>query len=79
MKKSLVLSYPLSTQRSDQTGRMPRLIRVFAGRMSFCSFCHDAAQVVRLGFKLATPGLKPDMQPMTEFYQMYHGVVVCKV
>ena len=33
MKKAWVLSYPLSAQRdSDQTGRMPRLIWVFAGR-----------------------------------------------
>ena len=33
MKKAWVLSYPLSAQRRpDQTGRMPRLIWVFAGR-----------------------------------------------
>ena len=32
MKKALVLSYPLSIQRnSDQSGRMPRLIRIFTG------------------------------------------------
>ena len=31
VKKALVLSYPLS-ENSDQTGRMPRLIWVFAGR-----------------------------------------------
>ena len=28
----------------DQTGRMHRLIRVFAGRTSTCLFCHSAAQ-----------------------------------
>ena len=28
---------------SDQTGRMPRLIWVFAARNSFCWFCHVAA------------------------------------
>ena len=50
MKKAWVLSYPLSAQRrSDQTGRMPRLIWVFAGRTlillvlscrgSFSSYC----------------------------------------
>ena len=32
MKKAWVLSNPLSAQRSLQTGQMPRLIRVFAGR-----------------------------------------------
>ena len=33
MKKAWVLSYPLSaSEDSDQTGRMPRLIWVFAGR-----------------------------------------------
>ena len=32
MKKAWVLSYTLSAQRTDQTGRMPRLIRVFGGR-----------------------------------------------
>ena len=30
---------------SDQTGLMPRLIRVFAGRKSFWWFCHEAAQI----------------------------------
>ena len=28
------------SEDSDQTGRMPRLIWVFAGRQSFCWFCH---------------------------------------
>ena len=33
MKKASVLSYPLSTSEdSDETGRIPRLIRVLAGR-----------------------------------------------
>ena len=33
MKKPWILSYPLSaTEKTDQTGRMPRLIWVFAGR-----------------------------------------------
>ena len=30
---------------SDQTGWMPRLIWVFAGRTSFCWFCHAAAHI----------------------------------
>ena len=32
MKKDWVLNYPLSAVKTDQTGRMPRLIWVFAGR-----------------------------------------------
>ena len=36
------------SEESDQTGRMPRLIRVFAGRTChFVCFCHDAAQIER--------------------------------
>ena len=57
MKKAWVLSYPLSAQRrlirlggypgwSDQTGWIPLLIWVFAGRMSFCWFCHEAARII---------------------------------
>ena len=30
----------------DQTGQMPRLIWVFAGRTSFCWFCHASAQII---------------------------------
>ena len=31
---------------SDQTGRMPRLIWVFAGSTLFCWFCHAEAQII---------------------------------
>ena len=31
---------------SDQTGRMPRLIRVFAGQQALCWFCHVAAHLI---------------------------------
>ena len=31
---------------SNQTGRMPRLIWVFAGRTSFCCFWHEVAQIL---------------------------------
>ena len=34
------------SEDSDQTGRMPRLIWGFAGRTSFCWFCHEAAQII---------------------------------
>ena len=33
------------SEDSDQTGRMPRLIWVFAAQ-SFCWFCHEAAQIL---------------------------------
>ena len=33
------------SEDSDQAGRMPRLIWVFAGRTSLCWFCHVAAQM----------------------------------
>ena len=33
------------SEDSDQTGLMPRLIRVFAGRLSFCWFFHEVAQI----------------------------------
>ena len=36
----------MRTAKTDLTGRMPRLIRVFAGRTSFCWFCHEAAQII---------------------------------
>ena len=32
---------------SDQTGQMPRLIWVFAGRTVICWFCHEAAQILK--------------------------------
>ena len=34
-----------SSEVSDQTGRIPRLIWVFAGRTSFCWFCHALAKI----------------------------------
>ena len=43
VKKAWVISYPLSaSEDSDQTGRMPRLIWVFAGRT-----CHFVGFVMR--------------------------------
>ena len=47
MKKPWVLIYLLSTQRRpDQTGRMPRLIWVFARcTLSVCWFCHVVAHM----------------------------------
>ena len=37
------------SEDSDQTGRMPMLIWVFAGaHISFCWFCHEAAQLFQL-------------------------------
>ena len=33
------------SEYSDQNGRMPRLTWVFAGRLSFCWFCHAAAHM----------------------------------
>ena len=44
---------------SDQTGRMPRLIWVFAGRTSLCWFCQEAAQMSQFIRKPAwrVPGL----------------------
>ena len=34
------------SENSDQTGRMPRLIWVFAGRKPFCWFCHVVAHLL---------------------------------
>ena len=34
-----------NSEDSDQTGWMPKLIWVFAGRTSFCWFCHVAADI----------------------------------
>ena len=31
--------------KTDQTGQMLRLIRVFAERTSFCWFCHEVARI----------------------------------
>ena len=46
MKKAWVLSYPLNaSEDSDQTGRMPRLIWVFAGCTVILWFCHEAAHI----------------------------------
>ena len=39
------------SKESDQTGRMPRLIWVFAGLHSFCLFCHVAAHLVLMFFQ----------------------------
>ena len=51
MKEVWVLSYPSSAQH------MPRLIWVFAGRTSFCWFCHGAAQFIRFhGKRQIKPG-----------------------
>ena len=36
----------VDSEGSDQTGQMPRLICIFAGRMSFCWFCHVVAHVI---------------------------------
>ena len=36
----------VDSEDSDQTGLMPRLIWVFAGRMPFCWVCHAAAQIM---------------------------------
>ena len=33
------------TAKTDQTWRMPRLIWFFAGRTSFCWFCHEATHI----------------------------------
>ena len=38
-------TYWAPSEDSDQTGRMPRLIWVFAGRTSFCWFCRAAAHI----------------------------------
>ena len=38
------------SEDSDQTGRMPRLIWVFAGCTSLCWFCHEIAQIIKLNF-----------------------------
>ena len=36
----------MDSEDPDQTGQMPRLIRVFAGCAPFCWFCHEAAQII---------------------------------
>ena len=46
MNKAIILSYPLSAQRTDQTGRMPRLICLRWPHMPFYWFCHEAAHFV---------------------------------
>ena len=46
MKKHRPLTtYWAHSVDSDQTGWMPRLVRVFAGNTSFCWFCCAAAQI----------------------------------
>ena len=45
--KDLMLLHA-DSEASDQTGQMPRLIRVFAGCTSFCWFCHEAAHMINL-------------------------------
>ena len=48
MKKTWVLTYPLSAQRRlDQTGRKPRLISL-RWVHSFCWFCHVVAQIYHI-------------------------------
>ena len=36
----------VDSKDSDQTGQMPRLIWVFAGRTPYCWFCRDAARML---------------------------------
>ena len=40
----------VDSEDSDLTGRMPRLIWVFAGRTLFCWFCHVAAHIYLMLF-----------------------------
>ena len=40
------------SEDSDQTGRMPRLIRVFAGCTPHCWFCHEMAHVFSSGVRI---------------------------
>ena len=39
---------PAHSEDSDQTGQMPRLIWVFAGRTVTCWFCHEAAHFLTM-------------------------------
>ena len=50
------------SEESDQTGQMPRLIRVFAGRTSFCWFCHEVAQFCRFCCAQANLDSVPESQ-----------------
>ena len=42
-----LFSHWAHSEYSDQAGRMPRLIRVFAGSTWICWFCHEAVQVTK--------------------------------
>ena len=42
-KRGSLATHWAQSEDSDQTGRMPRLIWVFAGRTVFCWFCHEVA------------------------------------
>ena len=60
------------SEGSDQTGRMPRLIWVFAGCTSFCWFCHSAAQ---LSMFLTIP---IDLVHIWSFYVNLEVLPACK-
>ena len=45
MKLGSLATHWAHSEDPDQTGRMPRLIWVFAGALSFCWFCHEAAHL----------------------------------
>ena len=65
---------------SDQTGRMPRLIRVFAGRTSFCWFCHEVAHFLiayslRVSFKVTVSIYRSVYHTITEFLYLMRSVV----
>ena len=40
-----LMFFRADSEDSDQTRQMPRLIWVFAGRMSSCWFCHAVAHI----------------------------------
>ena len=71
MKITWTLSYRAHSEDSDQTGRMPRLIWVFAGRT-----CHFVCFVVRWLScsiqwicKRAVPGILPHLHCLVNDYQ----------
>ena len=48
--KLRVQAFFMRTAKTDQTGRMPRLIWLFAGHTPLCWFCHKVAQMVYDGW-----------------------------
>ena len=44
-KLGFLATHWADSEGSDQTGRMPRLIRVLLGAQSLCWFCHEAAHI----------------------------------